>query len=220
MLMTWQKRRQVCLDSFILLAVRRSITLSHTHTHPQACTHPASSLWGREWDATHSITRCPDKMKVEMRCTERVPHNKPEVLCVFVCSAVVCQTARGENEEETASCLLCKGFHVPIRWFPAMYYLSVPPSSSSTLSIFLPFLPFYHLADVPCHNSPVLPSFVSLWAWTGVADWCCWKRNRYWLDVVCLVGNQMCCGEHHITPWNNCCVRQLKPMNIFKIRKT
>lgn len=60
---------------------------------------------------------------VRRASTESAPHNKPEVLCVRVCVcvcllsgvAVVCQTARGENEGESASCLLCEGFHLPIK---------------------------------------------------------------------------------------------------------
>ncbi len=173
MLITWQRRGQAYSESFILLAVLRSIPLSHTHIHTHTRTH--TPLYAhiqlhpcrkRERDVAHSITQCPDKMKVEMwrGPVQRVlPHNKPKgAVCVCVCLlvgvAVVFQTARGKNEGESASCLLCEGFHVPIRclffMLCVMCCVSAPPSSLSPS-----FSPptFHHLADAPCHNSPVLP---------------------------------------------------------------
>lgn len=171
MLMTWQKQGQACLDSFILLAVLGSIPLSHTHTH--ACMHIPSFILARKrarcYSLNNTMPRQDESGDVRRTSTESAPHNKPEVLCVRVCVcllggvAVVCQTARGENEGESASCLLCEGFHLPIKWlfFPVscictslVLFHSLHPS---------PFLLFHHLANAPYHNSPVLPPFFSLW---------------------------------------------------------
>ena len=52
--------------------------------------HTRDTLWEREWDAPHSITQCPDMMKVEMwEPAQRVCCTKREV-CVCLCVSVWC----------------------------------------------------------------------------------------------------------------------------------
>ena len=180
MLMTWQKLGQACSDSFILLAVLRSILLSHTHTHTH--THPASSLYERE----HSITRCLDKMKVEMwgEPVRRVCRTTSQRCCV-VCLCLASRRCGG-----------CWGFlgvfsrrrevRMREKWWAVcctrdlarplgdcFRVMCAPPSSSSALSIFL-------LPAVPpfgrCSRSPQPRAFLpssSPWGRTGAADWRC-----------------------------------------------
>lgn len=115
MRMTWRKQGQACLGSFYPFSSARINTcLSLSCIH--ACTHPASSLWER--DASHSITRCPGKIKAEMRggpamriycVTSKGCH---ACVCFVGGPAVVCQREPGEKEGE-AVCW-ARDFTIPL----------------------------------------------------------------------------------------------------------
>lgn len=187
--MTWQRRGQACLDSFIRLAVLRSIppSLTHarTHTHKHACRYPS----------------------------EGAAQQASSVVCdwLFIGVAAAFQaTGRGENEGESTSCLACEGFYSPIRWL--FILLCVVCHVSVILLHSLHLSPFCYSTIWQMHaviSSLLLP--------VGM-DWCYWLTLLLRYRLI-LIRSRVFSRKISVQWWTlhctNCCTAVSAPYNMY-----